>query len=91
MTLKTTIVGASLALLAAGVCLAQTTPPPAPPEAPPVAKFAEHKAHLLERIDQHAAALSALRSCVSAAADHAAMRVCEEQNRATMQAQRTHH
>jgi hypothetical protein len=93
MRLKTSIVAASFALLAAGACLAQTTAPapPAPPQPPPAAKFAEHKAKLLERIDQHVAAMSALRSCVSAAADRDAVRTCEEQNRAAMQAQRPHH
>jgi hypothetical protein len=90
MNFKAPIVFASVALLAAGVCLAQTAPV-APAANAGGANFADHKAKILSNIDQRAAALSTLRSCVSAAADPASVKTCEQQHHAAMQALHPRH
>jgi len=56
----------------------------APGQAGPA--FAGHKAKLLANIDQRAAAMAALRSCVAGAADHPAIKACEQQHRASVAA-----
>jgi hypothetical protein len=43
------------------------------------AKFAEHKKHMMEKIDQEISILQTLKSCVSSAANHDAAKACHEQ------------
>jgi len=74
-----------LAMLVAGPAHSQTAPGAAAP-GQAGAGFAGHKAKLLANIDQRASAMAALRSCVAGAADHPAVKACEQQHRASVAA-----
>ena len=48
------------------------------------ADFAQHKQHELARIAERIQALQTLQGCVQSAADHAAIKACNENARASM-------
>jgi len=73
--------GVAVALAGIGSMAAAQT---APSGAPDPAKFAEHKQMELQHIGQRIQALQTLQGCVQVAADHAAMRTCNESARAAM-------
>jgi hypothetical protein len=79
------IVSLAAMTLASFCSIASAQPAPADGSlTPDPAKFAEHKQMELQRISQRMQGLQTLQACVQGAADHAAMRACNEAARASM-------
>ena len=73
----TRMVAAALLSVTAIAAHAQSAPPPPPPQAGGK-NFEEHKQKELARISRHLQIMQTLQSCVQAAADHSAMKACNE-------------
>jgi hypothetical protein len=79
---------AALALAAtltagSGMSMAQSASPSAPAGPDTAANFAQHKQMKLSRIAARMQALQTLQSCVQGAADHAAIKSCNDAARAS--------
>ena len=73
----------TLLLVAAAPCIASAQPGGAA-GAGGAAEFAQHRQHELARIAERIQALQTLQGCVQAAADHNAIKACNENARAAM-------
>ena len=91
--------GSLLLICLCGAAMAQSTPPPVGPHGaddmngagPAHVDFATRKSRILAHLDARAAAMTAVRSCVAAAANRNDLKACHEQERTAMESMHPKH